>query len=102
MAAKKTPTKRPSSKKTLASPGWETKFAPVGVIGVVEHLPTRSSISSDIMDAVVAANGGYVELDLGGRTAQSVKSTVTKAFTDAGLKVTVTSSQGRVFVSLVS
>ncbi len=72
---------------------------PIGVLGTVKELPPRqySSVSSELLEQIVAAKGDWVELDPAGRQPSSVQSMITSAADRLGIDVTVSTRAGAVF-----
>lgn len=72
---------------------------PIEVVGIVDELPPRqySSAASEVLEAIKAGKGKFVELDPKGRQASSVQSMITSAAERAKVDVTVAVRGKRVF-----
>lgn len=74
----------------------------ISVVGVVEHLPNNRGavVSQAVIDAIISAEGRWVEITRGGRKDQTVRNNVSKALKQAGHKVKTRKIDDRMFVAL--
>lgn len=65
------------------SPPAESKreFTPITVVGVVDELPITedAAVSESVVQAIIDANGKWVEVSTGGRKANTTRNNVVKA-----------------------
>jgi hypothetical protein len=91
-----------TKKKTEGAGSRPRHENPIGVLGTVDELPPRqySSVAAELLEAIQAGNGKFVELDPAGRQASSVQSMITGAANKAKVKVTVAVRGERVFAKI--
>lgn len=74
----------------------------ISVIGVVKYLPNNRGavVSQAVIDAIIGADGDWVEVSKGGKKDQTVRNNISKALKQADHKVKTRLIDNRMFVAL--